>query len=159
MAPNILVLLLYCLYLHTSLIERDMCAMDLCLRGPHLPHWQVSKIPTFVRNSFFYSDKFLSKVWKLVRSHHHDALQFPEITNLSSVKLILTIVRMKYLSRHIFSLKQQLVLSQNRLRRFDSDKCQWGRCMAQQHFTKTWVGENFGWVGPKIRPRVRANFC
>ena len=23
------------------------------IRGPHLPHWQVSKIPTFVRNSFF----------------------------------------------------------------------------------------------------------
>ena len=36
---------------------------------------------------------------------------------------------MKYLSRHIFSLKQQLV-RQNRLWRFDSDKCQWGRCMA-----------------------------
>ena len=86
---------------------------------------------------FFYFDKFLSNVWKLVRSHHrqrndihYDALQFPEITNLTSVQLILTNVRMKYLSRHIFSLKQQLV-RQNRLRRFDSDKCQWGRCMAQ----------------------------
>ena len=61
---------------------------------------------------------------------HYDALQFPEITNLTSVQLILTNVRMKYLSRHIFYLKQQLV-RQNRLRRFDSDKCQWGRCMAQ----------------------------
>ena len=85
---------------------------------------------------FFYFDKFLSNVWKLVRSHHrqrndihYDALQFPEITNLTSVQLILTNVRMKYLSRHIFSLKQQLV-RQNRLRRFDSDKCHWGRCMA-----------------------------
>ena len=111
-------------------------------RGPHLPHWQVSKIPTFVRNSFFYLDKFLSNVWKLVRSHHrqrngihYDALQFPEITNLTSVQLILTNVRMKYLSRHIFSLKQQLV-RQNRLRRFDSDKCQWGRCMAQNELLR-----------------------
>ena len=30
MAPY-LVLLLYCLYLHTSLIERYVCAMDPCL--------------------------------------------------------------------------------------------------------------------------------
>ena len=98
---------------------------------------------------FFYFDKFLSNVWKLVRSHHRqrndihlDALQFPEITNLTSVQLILTNVRMKYLSRHIFSLKQQLV-RQNRLRRFDSDKCQWGRCMAHHvHYgltPQTWT--------------------
>ena len=85
-----------------------------------------------------YFGSFLSNVWKLVRSHHrqrndihYDALQFPEITNLTSVQLILTNVRMKYLSRHIFSLKQQLVC-QNRLWRFDSDKCQWGRCMAHK---------------------------
>ena len=104
---------------------------------------------------FFYFDKFLSNVWKLVRSHHrqrndihYDVLQFPEITNLTSVQLILTNVRMKYLSRHIFSLKQQLV-RQNQLWRFDSDKCQWGRCMAHKRqiirihlddFSLTFVG-------------------
>ena len=89
----------------------------------------------YLSETFFYFDNFLSNVWKLVRSHHrqrndihYDVLQFSEITNLTSVQLILTNVRMKYLSRHIFSLKQQLA-RQNRLRRFDSDKCQWGRCM------------------------------
>ena len=54
----------------------------------------------------------------------YNALQFLEITNLISIKVILTNVRMKFLSNLIFSLKQQLVLSQNRLRRFDSNKCQ-----------------------------------
>ena len=86
---------------------------------------------------FLHFENFVLNVGKLVRSHkrqrydiHFDALQFLEITDLTSVQLILTNVRIKFLSMLIFSLKQQLVLSQNRLRRFDSDKGQWGRCMA-----------------------------
>ena len=46
---------------------------------------------------------------------HYNPLQFFEITNLISIKVILTNVRMKFLSNLIFSLKQQLALSQNRL--------------------------------------------
>ena len=86
---------------------------------------------------FFDFHNFVWNAWKLVRSHHvqrndihYNALQFLEITNLISIKVILTNARMKFLSNLIFSFKQQLVLSQNRFRRFDSDKCQWGRCMA-----------------------------
>ena len=41
---------------------------------------------------------------------HYNALQFFEITNLISIKVILTNVRMKFLSNLIFSLKQQSLL-------------------------------------------------
>ena len=78
----------------------------ICLINKCRKFWHQSE-------TLFLFDIFLSNVWKLVRSHHwqrndihYDTLQRPEITNLTSVQLILTNVRMKYLFRQIFSLKQ-----------------------------------------------------